>query len=149
MDINEIRRYAELMREMDFTALELHKGNDSVRMERMAPVYHTPGAAPEKLVVEEAGYHTESAPETKAADPSIVEITSPMVGMFYAAPAEDADPFVQVGTKVNAGDIMCIIEAMKLMNEIVADQEGTVTEILVANGSIVEFGQPLFRLRRA
>ncbi len=148
MDINEIRRYAELMREMDFTALELHKGNDSVRMERMVPVYNVTGTAPERLAITDTKHHAEATQEIKAKDPSIVEITSPMVGMFYAAPAENADPFVQVGTRVSAGDVMCIIEAMKLMNEIVADQEGIVTEILVANGSIVEYGQPLFRLRR-
>ena len=143
MDVKKIREYAEIMQEMDLTALEIKEEKVSIRLERgrnEIPVMEPAGikgisdnvstAAPaEKISVEES-------------------ITSPMVGTFYVAPAENADPFVQVGDRVKAGDTVCIIEAMKLMNEIVADRDGVITEVLAANGTIVEFGQPLFRIRK-
>ena len=75
----------------------------------------------------------------------ITEVKSPMVGVFYAAPSPDAQPFVQVGSKVKKGDVLCIIEAMKLMNEITAEQDGTIVEICAQNGQAVEYGTPLFR----
>lgn len=74
-------------------------------------------------------------------------ITSPMVGVFYSSPSPDADPYISVGQTINNGDIVCIIEAMKLMNEIPATESGTITEICVNNGDIVEFGQPLFKVK--
>ena len=74
-------------------------------------------------------------------------ITSPLVGVFYAAPAEDADAFVQVGDTIKKGQVLAIVEAMKLMNEIESDYDGTIAEILVENGQPVEYGQPLFRIR--
>ena len=77
------------------------------------------------------------------------EICSPMVGVFYASPAENARPFVEVGARVKKGDVVCIIEAMKLMNEIESKFAGTVEEILAENESVVEFGQPLFKIREA
>ncbi len=73
-------------------------------------------------------------------------VTSPMVGVFYAAPAPDQEPFVKVGSKVKKGDVLCIIEAMKLMNEITAEQDGEVVDICVHSGDVVEFGQPLFKI---
>lgn len=73
-------------------------------------------------------------------------ITCPMVGVFYSASAPDAEPYVKVGSKVNKGDVVCIIEAMKLMNEITATESGTIEEILIENGQIAEYGQPLFKL---
>ena len=74
-------------------------------------------------------------------------VNAPMVGVFYAAPAPDAEPFVRVGQHVQRGDVLCIVEAMKLMNEITADADGEIAEICVENGQVVEFGQPLFRIR--
>ena len=74
------------------------------------------------------------------------EIKSPMVGVFYASPSPDAAPFVQVGSKVKKGDVVCIIEAMKLMNELTADMDGEVVDVCVNNGDVVEYGQPLFKL---
>ena len=82
--------------------------------------------------------------EEKAADGKIIE--SPLVGTFYAAPAEDAEPFVSVGDRVKKGQTLAIVEAMKLMNEIESEFDGTITEILVENGEAVEYGQPLFRI---
>jgi acetyl-CoA carboxylase biotin carboxyl carrier protein len=90
-----------------------------------------------------------SAPEAKTAspDPNLVEITSPMVGTFYRAPAPDADSFVEVGKKISKGDPLCIIEAMKLMNELETEIEGTIREICVQNAEPVEYGQVLFRVQ--
>ena len=98
-----------------------------------APAAPAPSAAP-------------AAPSAAPASnsPSGTQVTSPMVGTFYRAPSPGADPFVEVGTQVKKGDTLCIIEAMKLLNEIEAEVSGTVKEILVDNGSPVEFGQPLF-----
>lgn len=87
--------------------------------------------------------------ETKEAEDSAVEIPSPLVGIFYAAPAEDAAPYVKVGDTVKAGQTIAIVEAMKLMNEIEAETDGVITEILVENAQAVEFGQPLFKIRKA
>jgi len=91
-----------------------------------------------------------AAPATPAEeDPDVAFVTSPFVGTFYRAPAPDADPFVDVGTVVRPGQTLCIVEAMKLMNEIESDFAGTVVEILVENGHSVEFGQQLFKVRRS
>lgn len=145
MDIKKIREYAEIMQELDLTALEIKEDKESIRLERGRngiPVMEPAGTR-------ELGVNVPTA--APAAEKTVSEedcITSPMVGMFYVAPAENADPFVQVGDKVKAGDTVCIIEAMKLMNEIVADRDGVIEEVLAANGTIVEFGQPLFRIRK-
>ncbi len=88
-----------------------------------------------------------AAPAPAVADPSIKIITSPMVGTFYGAPAPDAPPFVGVGSQIKSDSVVCIIEAMKVMNEIQAELAGTVVECLVATGTSVEFGQPLYRVK--
>lgn len=85
--------------------------------------------------------------ETKPAEDNYRVITSPMVGVFYTSPSPEADPYVSVGQSVQSGDVVCIIEAMKLMNEIPATESGTIAEICVSNGDIVEYGQPLFKLK--
>ena len=77
---------------------------------------------------------------------NIIEVKSPLVGVFYAAPAPDAEPFVKVGDRVKKGDVLCIVEAMKLMNEITASHDGEVIDICIQNGSVVEYGQTLFKL---
>lgn len=147
MDVGKIRKYAELMQEMDLTVLEIKEDTETIHLERgrvgLVPAVETVGT-------KESGASAPVAASSDVAGASSGDgkITSPMVGMFYVAPAEDADPFVQVGDKVKAGDTVCIIEAMKLMNEIVADQDGVITEILATNGTIVEFGQPLFSIRK-
>ena len=140
MDVKNIRQYAELMREMELTALELHLEDGTIRMERNLPV-----SAPAPGAVQTVSVPAE-APAVR--EPAADEVVSPMVGMFYTAPAENAAPFVQVGDYVHRGDVLCIIEAMKLMNEIVAEEDGVITQILAANGAVVEFGQPLFRMRK-
>ena len=88
----------------------------------------------------------DSAP--KAADPDTVSVTSPMVGVFYQAPAEDAEPYVKVGDRVRAGTVLCLVEAMKMMNEITAESDGTIAEVCVQNGQVVDYGRELFRIKR-
>ena len=140
MDENNIRKYAQLMKELELTALEITSDNEVIRMERNLPplppeMRHLRAAVPEES--------TEVAAEPKS---NLREVKSPMVGVFYAAPEENAEPFVRVGMPVKKGDTLCLIEAMKLINEIVAEEDGTIAEICVRNGQVVEYGTVLFRL---
>lgn len=134
----DIRKYATLMKELGLTGLEITDGDKVVRLERSAaPAGKTAvSARPEP-----------SAPET-AERADYISVRSPIVGVFYAAPAENADPFVTIGDRVGKGQTLCIIEAMKLMNEIGAEEAGEIIEICVTNGQVVEYGTELFRIRR-
>lgn len=139
MNETNIRKYAGLMAELGLTGLEITEDNTMVRLERTASnvaeqVVVTTNAVPEK------------AEPAKNADGE--SIKSPMVGVFYASPAENAEPFVTVGEKVEKGQVLCIIEAMKLMNEICAEESGVISEICASNGQVVEYGTELFRIRR-
>ena len=136
MDEANIRKYAKLMRELELTGLEITEGDTVVRLERGGVPAPAAAAAPAASA---------PLPEQRAADGGDV-IRSPMVGVFYAAPAENADPYVAVGDRIRQGDTLCIIEAMKLMNEIAAEHDGVVAEICAVNGQVVEYGTPLFRL---
>ena len=133
MDEANIRKYAKLMRELELTGLEITEGNTVVRLERGA----APPAAPAQVI---------PLAEQKAEEPKGDVIRSPMVGVFYAAPAENAAPYVAVGDRVKQGDTLCIIEAMKLMNEITAEKDGVIAEVCAGNGQVVEYGTPLYRL---
>ena len=137
MNESDIRKYANLMSELGLTGLEVTENDRVVRLERN-PAPQT--AAPVQTV------QVADAPQS-AAKEDLIEITSPMVGVFYAAPAEDADPYVQVGDRVKKGQTLCIVEAMKLMNEIVAETDGQIVEICAQNGQVVDFGCPLFRIK--
>lgn len=145
MEEQEIRKYAALMAELGLTGLELTQGENKVRLERNVTA-----------ATQEAAAVAAPAPAAPAATPAaapassggLLEVRSPMVGVFYAAPAENAAPYVSVGDRVHKGDVLCIIEAMKLMNEITADQEGIVEEVCVGNNQVVDFDHILFRLRR-
>ena len=130
----DIRKYAQLMAEYGLTGLEFRTAGDTVRMERNGTPVSIPVAAPVPVV------------ETPAAD--AVSITSPMVGVFYRAPAENAEPYVKVGDKVKAGTVLCLIEAMKMLNEITAECDGVITEVCVENGQVVDFGKELFKIGR-
>ena len=146
MDENMIRKYALLMRELGITGMDFREDGTVCRLERMpGPIQARVGQG-EVSVEGELPLPAEEAPEIRRG--GLVDVTSPMVGVFYAAPAENAEPFVQVGDRVNKGDVLCIIEAMKLMNELVADESGVVEEICVENGQVVDFGRVLFRLRK-
>lgn len=139
MNETDIRKYAVLMEELGLTGLEITEDNKVVRLER------TPAAA---VAMPSFSAPQPAAPAPAADDSNCTIVTSPIVGVYYAAPAENADPFVAVGDKVKKGQTLCIVEAMKLMNEITAEESGTITEVCVTNGQVVEYGTPLFKIRR-
>ena len=133
MNEAEIRKYAMLMQELGLTGLEIKENVGVVRLER--------GAAPAAAPAAAAPSPAAAAMQESSAS---AQIRSPMVGVVYAAPTEDSDPFVKEGDHVKKGDTLCIIEAMKLMNEITAEQDGTIVQVLAKNGQSVEYGTPLF-----
>ena len=137
MNETDIRKYAQLMGELGLTGLEIKNPEGGVvRLERTVSV-----AAPVASVAQ-------PTVPTPASDPALSTVTSPMVGVFYRAPAENAEPYVKVGDKVRKGTVLCLIEAMKMMNEITAEEDGVVEEICVENGQVVDFDCTLFRIRR-
>ena len=139
MNEEDIRKYAVLMQELGLTGLEVTENDRVVRLER------TPAAAAAPQPPEVVQFP--APPAAPAAEPG-VDVCSPMVGVFYAAPAENAEPFVKVGDRVKKGQTLCIVEAMKLMNEIMAEQDGEILEICVENGQVVDYGCRLFRMKR-
>lgn len=140
MKETDIRKYAELMKELGLTGLEVTEENSKVRLERSVSI-----STKENLYsIPDSGPAVQSAPENR----DDISVKSPIVGVFYAAPAENADPYVSVGDNVKKGQTLCIVEAMKLMNEITAEDDGIVTEVCVTNGQVVEYGTELFRIRR-
>ena len=150
MDIRKIKKLIELLEESGISELEIKEGEESVRISRhssnpvMAPM-HAPMPMPmPSAPVAVAAPTTESTPTSGSEEVSGHKILSPMVGTFYAAPSPTAGPFVKIGQKVNVGDTLCIIEAMKMMNQIEADKAGTVKAIMLENGQPVEFDQVLF-----
>ncbi|MAJ80780.1 MAG: acetyl-CoA carboxylase, biotin carboxyl carrier protein [Porticoccaceae bacterium] len=144
MDIRKVKKLIELLQESNLSELEVTEGEDSVRISRntsldptiitqqTSPVIPSLSAPPQEsqqIIEEETSY-----------------IRSPMVGSFYSAPAPGAPPFVSIGKSVIKGSVICIVEAMKMMNQIECDREGTVLDILVEDGDPVEFDQPLFKI---
>ena len=146
MDIRKVKKLIELLEESGVAEIEIHEGEESVRISR-----HMPGAqvAAAPVMMHAAAPAAAPAATPAAAPPAEPEIPaghtvdSPMVGTFYRASSPGASAFVEVGSKVNVGDTLCIIEAMKMLNQIEADQAGTVSAILVENAEPVEYGQPL------
>ena len=139
-DLETIKALAEIMKDNGLTALSLKYDEEEISLERgsAAPVVQT-AAAPAAAPV-----------AAKADEPEVIDgtpVKCPMVGVFYAAPAPEEKPYVQVGDKVKKGDVLCIVEAMKLMNEITAEQDGEIASICVEDGELVDFGQPLFILK--
>lgn len=141
MKESEIRKYAQLMGELGLTGLEIKNKDDVVRLERSCAAAPAP-------VVTAAPVAVLDAPAAPKADADLVSVTSPMVGVFYQAPAENAEPYVKVGDKVKAGTVLCLVEAMKMMNEITAECDGTIAEVCVSNAQVVDFGCELFRIKR-
>lgn len=140
MEETNIRKYAGLMRELGLTALEVKEDGHNVRLEmggQQAASVLTAGPAPT----------VPAAQATPKVDTDVTDITSPMVGVFYTSPAENADPYVKVGDRVKKGDVLCIIEAMKLMNEITSDVTGTIVEVCAGNNQVVDFGHVLMRVK--
>ncbi|WP_339387407.1 acetyl-CoA carboxylase biotin carboxyl carrier protein [Vibrio caribbeanicus] len=150
MDIRKIKKLIELVEESGIAELEIAEGEESVRISRNgtaapAPIQYAaapmpaPAAAPVAAVAEAPSAPAAAAPATPAGH----HVLSPMVGTFYRSPSPEAKSFVEVGQTVSAGDTLCIVEAMKMMNQIEADKSGVVTAILVEDGQPVEFDQPL------
>ncbi len=143
MDIRKVKKLIELLEESGIAEIEIHEGEESVRITRNAVA-----AAPVAIAAAPVAPIAAAAP-IEAATPAEEKIeghvlNSPMVGSFYRAPSPGAASFVDVGSKVSVGDTLCIIEAMKLLNQIEADKGGTIKAILVENGQPVEYNQPLF-----
>ena len=154
MDIRKVKKLIELLEESGVAEIEIHEGEESVRISRAtsgvampaAPVLHSvapaPAAAPAAAVVENPA-PAEEAEEQIAGD----VVKAPMVGIFYEAMAPGKPSFVELGQSVKKGDVLCIIEAMKIMNQIESEYSGVVSKIMVENGEPVEYGQPLFVIR--
>ena len=146
MDIRKVKKLIELLEESGIAEIEIREGEETVRISRYgsgggAPVVMQ---APMPVPVMAAPVPAPATVPVAAAAPAGHTVDSPMVGTFYRAPSPGAKAFVEVGQRVNVGDTLCIIEAMKMLNQIEADKAGTVSAILVENGQPVEFGQPLF-----
>jgi acetyl-CoA carboxylase biotin carboxyl carrier protein len=151
MDIRKVKKLIELLEESGISEIEITEGEDAVRISRyptaatLPPMPAAPASPQVTAVTTGAPAGQEEAQEPAPPDiPDGQTVTAPMVGTFYASPAPGAKPFVQMGSEVQVGDTLCIIEAMKMMNQIESDTAGRVVSILAENGEPVEFGQPLF-----
>jgi acetyl-CoA carboxylase biotin carboxyl carrier protein len=151
MDIRKIKKLIELLEESGIAEIEIKEGEEAVRISRMptgnALVHALPQfALPQIAASLPAEVPAAAAPAAEAAKARSNEhvVTAPMVGTFYAAPTPGAKSFVEIGDEVKVGQVLCIIEAMKMMNQIEADRAGRITSIMARNGDPVEYGQPLF-----
>ena len=159
MDIRKIKKLIELLEESGVSEIEIREGEESVRIARQAPagsqaaalpaavVSHSAAAAPPAATARRAAAtrptaEAEAGPATAGEGEHVV--TAPMVGTYYSSPAPGAKPYVAIGDEVAVGQVLCTIEAMKMMNQIESDKAGKVVSILAKNGDPVEFGQPLF-----
>jgi len=146
MDIRKVKKLIELLKESGIAEIEIKEGEESVRitqqLQASAPVAQMHAAPPVAVVPAETSRGSAAEEAPKAIEGHTVN--APMVGTFYRASSPDAKSFVDVGQEVSAGDTLCIIEAMKMMNQIEADRAGVVSAILVENGEPVEYGEPLF-----
>ena len=150
MDIRKIKKLIELIEESDISELEIKEGEESVRISRGGKVIAAaPIAAPAPVAAAPAPAAPSAAPAVEAPASAELQghaVKSPMVGTFYRSPAPGAKVFVEEGQQVNVGDVLCIVEAMKMMNQIEADKAGTVGAILVEDGEPVEFDQPMLTI---
>ena len=150
MDIRKVKKLIELVEESGIAELEISEGEESVRISRYpdgGAVSYAPPPPPPPPVPSAAGALAEAGgAATAPSEPPArgVEVTAPMVGTFYSSPSPGAKPFVEIGTEVGPGDTLCIIEAMKMMNQIESEVSGRIVSILAEDGNPVEFGQPLF-----
>jgi len=157
MNIENVKALADVLNSKGLSAIEVGEGENRIRIERetTAPMLTQPhsvtaqtstvsaelSSAPQPVQAINTGESSSSVDFN-----NLLEITSPLVGVYYAAPSPDAETFVSIGSKVKKGDILCIIETMKLMNEITAEQDGEIVDICIKNGDIAEFGQVLFKM---
>jgi len=150
VDIEKIKALSEILNANGLSAIEVGEGESRIRIERelsavpvqkefTSPLLQVP-------VTTMAPVDKEGAVEKSIDFNRLIEVISPLVGVYYAASSPDAEPFVSIGSRVKKGDVLCIIETMKLMNEIVAEQDGEIVDICVKNGDIAEYGQVLFKM---
>lgn len=146
MDIRKIKKLIELIEDSDVEQLEIKEGEESIKITRRS--LQSTAAAPLPTLAPAPSTSTVAAPvlNEEQSTTALPSINSPMVGIFYRSPSPEAAPFIQIGQQVKTGDVLCIVEAMKMMNQIEADRDGTISEVLVENGAPVEFDQPLFSI---
>ncbi len=153
MNIDQVKALAEILDTHGLTRVEVCEGETRIMLERFAPM-PAPflGSAP--IIdsvsvmpgVKDTADHTPAEKNSASDVGDFTVVRAPIVGVFYSAPSPDSDPFVTIGSKVKAGDVLCIIEAMKMMNEIVAEADGEIADICLKNGDIAEYGQVLFKI---
>ena len=155
MNIENIKALADIVTANKLTALEVIEGDLKIRIKKEQPtqqvsVMPAPVAASVAAPVATAVSAAQESVKTESAEEvdhsHLIEVKSPLVGVFYSAPSPDSEMFVTLGSKVKKGDVLCIIEAMKLMNEITAEQDGEIVDICIKNGDVAEFGQVLFKM---
>jgi acetyl-CoA carboxylase biotin carboxyl carrier protein len=151
MDIRKIKKLIELLEESGIAEIEIKEGEEALRISRMptgnlaaAQLAPMPMALPAPIVAPIAAAAPQAAAPVAKAKANEHVITAPMVGTFYGAPSPGAKAFIEIGDEIKVGQVLCIIEAMKMMNQIESDKAGRVTSIMARNGDPVEFGQPLF-----
>ena len=154
MDLKTIKQVIDLMKRSELSEFEFEEDGFKLRLSResnnsVAPIIQSVAPVNPVAATPATLAPASSAEKEKAEDPDVETIKSPMVGTFYRAPSPDSANFTDVGKKVDVDSIVCIIEAMKVMNEIQAEVKGTITEILVEDGDAIEFGQPLFKYKKA
>lgn len=138
MELDDLKELIELLKETDITELQLEKDGTKVRIKREKML------SPMEISVQKFGGLQEKVTREAEEETRLITVTSPIVGTFYRASSPEAAPFVEVGSKIKKGQVLCIVEAMKLMNEIESEVDGIVIKVLVENGQPVEYGEPLF-----
>lgn len=154
MKVEQIRQIAEIMNDNELVEVEVEQQGSKVTLRKTGSgsIEQTVTPAPVQMSAPQAAYAAPQQPQAPAeekAPSGVKEVKSPMVGTFYNSPSPDADPYVQVGSVVQKGDVLCIVEAMKLMNEVKAEFGGRIAEIKVENADPVEFGQVMFLVKPA
>jgi acetyl-CoA carboxylase biotin carboxyl carrier protein len=146
MDIRKIKKLIELLEDSDLAEIEIKEGEESIRISRSSSAHFAamPAAQPSAPAAAPSAASDEAAIQAADETPPGHAVSSPMVGTFYSSPSPDSKPFAEVGSEVKVGDTLCIIEAMKIFNEIEADRDGVVRAVLKQNGDPVEYGEPLF-----
>ncbi|UCE46201.1 MAG: acetyl-CoA carboxylase biotin carboxyl carrier protein [Phycisphaerales bacterium] len=154
-DLRKIKELIKIMNDNELLEVEIKNGEERIFLKRSKPqqaAKQVPVVRLDTGVTVDSSQATEISSQPEAAQPEpvdekLTEIKSPIVGTFYATPSPDSEPYVEVGTTVGPQTVVCIIEAMKVLNEIKAETSGTIVEVLVTNGQAVEYGQPLFKVR--
>jgi acetyl-CoA carboxylase biotin carboxyl carrier protein len=146
VNIDAVRHLTEILTAHGLTALEVSEGDLKIRLEKSTQTVIAPQETIDKPVIPVSGNLAALDDDPELNFGNLTEVKSPVVGVFYAAPSPGAEPFVHIGSKVKKGDTLCIVEAMKLMNEIAAEQDGEIVDVCMKDGDIAEFGQILFKM---